>query len=239
MKMIVRKLVIPILQFINYKINLFKYSKNSYPNRFNWDWHLIRYNRIALVNHAIRNRDSTKYLEIGCGAANSLFDSIPLTNKVGVDPFLGGNFKGTSDQFFLHNKSKFDIIFIDGLHTYNQIRIDVINALNCISVDGLIFLHDMLPRDWVEQHTPIISKNFWTGDVWKIAFELIKTPGIDFRIVKIDFGVGVIKVLDKNVALTNLTKILSDKQFQYFYENINSLPIIDWDEANHWISDLK
>ena len=41
------------------------------------------------------------YLEIGV-ANNKVFNSIPLkmTNKFGVDPFEGGNYKMTSDEFF-------------------------------------------------------------------------------------------------------------------------------------------
>jgi hypothetical protein len=232
---IIKKLFNFIFELIKYKINLFKYSKNSYSKSFNWDWESINYNRIALVNLAIQSKTFPKYLEIGCGADNSLFDSIYLSQKIGVDPYLGGNFKGTSNEFFSQNKFNFDIIFIDGLHTFNQIRLDIINSLNCINDDGLILLHDMLPRNWVEQHVPNISRNFWTGDVWKVAFELIKTSGIDFRIVKIDFGVGIIKVLNKNVALVDLSRSLSGKQFQYFYENIDSLPIINWEEAYCWI----
>ena len=42
----------------------------------------------------------------------------------------------TSDDFFLSNKDKFDVIFIDGLHIYEQVRKDVVNSINAINDGG-------------------------------------------------------------------------------------------------------
>ena len=62
-----------------------------------------------------------------------------------------------SDDFFKTSKDKFDVIFIDGLHTYDQVRRDVINSIKHLKEGGYIALHDMLPRNWKEQHIPIIT----------------------------------------------------------------------------------
>ena len=53
-------------------------------------------------------------------------------NKIGVDPERGGNVRKTSDNFFKNNKKEFDVIFIDGLHIYEQCRKDVINSLKVL-----------------------------------------------------------------------------------------------------------
>ena len=50
----------------------------------------------------------------------------------------------------------------------------------------------MIPRSWVEENVPRLQK-VWSGDVWKVALELIKTKGVDFFIIMADHGVGVIK----------------------------------------------
>ncbi|MGH6848139.1 MAG: class I SAM-dependent methyltransferase [Methylocella sp.] len=211
-----------------------KYRNNSFDKEFDWNWEEIHFNRIALVNLLVGNTHDCAYLEIGC-ASNALFDSIPVLNKVGVDPQDGGNIRKTSDEFFYTNKSLFDVVFIDGLHTYDQVRRDVINSIKFLKPGGWIALHDMLPRTWIEDHVPIVSSEAWTGDVWKVAFELSKTEGIDFKIIKIDNGVGVLRLTDNTSSLVDLANELNDKRFSYFYENIAKLPIVEWNDCQNWL----
>ena len=210
------------------------YQKHSFNKSFDWQWDKINYNRIALVNLLANKITEPRYLEIGC-QENNLFNSVPTKHKVGVDPERGGNFKMTSDVFFASNNEKFDVIFIDGLHTYQQVRKDVINSLDRLTANGWIAMHDMLPRDWLEAHVPNISSGAWSGDVWKVAFELTQTSGIDFKIIKIDGGVGVIRPVRDGARLTDLTSQLTNVTFEYFYDNFDKLPVIEWHEAYEWI----
>lgn len=158
-------------------------------------------------------------------------------NKVGVDPAAGGTVRATSDEFFARNQSNFDVVFVDGLHTYEQVRKDVINSIKWLNNGGYVALHDLLPRNWIEHHTPDLTKagDSWTGDVWKVAFELAQTEGIEFKIVKIDFGIGVLKVLRPGVVVKDLSSEIHDKEFTYFYDNVDKLPITDWEDAQSWL----
>ena len=225
-----------IFDSIEYKYLQYKYSANFDSRELNWNWGEMLWNRIALVNLLLSKFENPNYLEIGC-ASNKLFSSIFAINKIGVDPESGGTVRKTSDDFFKSNKKKFDVIFIDGLHTYDQIRKDIINSLKSLTHKKVSFiaLHDMLPRNWKEQHIPVISRGAWNGDVWKIAFELIETQGVDFKILRIDNGIGVIKVLKRNIVLKDLRAELSQKQFAYYFENLNKLPIIEWEDAQNWL----
>ena len=99
-----------------------KKIKFNFPENF-FRWHMIEY----LCNR----RKFNNYLEIGCDK-NELFSKIKIENKIGVDPVSGGNVKVTSDQFFLNNKIKFDLVFIDGLHEYNQVKRDIINCISSL-----------------------------------------------------------------------------------------------------------
>jgi hypothetical protein len=99
------------------------------------------------------------------------------------------------------------VVLIDGLHTYDQVRRDVINSIKFLKPGGCA-LHDMLPRTWIEDHVPIVSSEAWTGDVWKVAFELSKTEGIDFKIIKIDNGIGVLRLTNNTTSLVDLTNEL-------------------------------
>jgi len=221
---------------IGYKIKRrqIKHAHNSYNKSFDWDWKQTNFNRIALVNLLVSQKADCAYLEIGC-AANDLYDSVPALNKTGVDPQNGGNVRKTSDDFFHTNESFFDVIFIDGLHTYDQVRKDIINSIKFLKPGGWIAFHDVLPRNWMEHHVPYIGLGSWTGDVWKVAFELTQTDGIDFKILKIDCGVGVLRLTKDKPTLIDLRNELSDKQFSYFYENAAKLPIIGWDDAQNWL----
>lgn len=100
-----------------------------------WGWTEKHFNRIALVKFLVSQFEDCKYLEIGC-ENNILFDAIPTKNKIGVDPTCGGAHRMNSDNFFRTNKLIFDIIFIDGLHEYEQVRRDAINAITAISSKG-------------------------------------------------------------------------------------------------------
>ncbi|KAF0232740.1 MAG: hypothetical protein FD177_2222 [Desulfovibrionaceae bacterium] len=226
--------VLTIYSFIRHRLLVIKWAHHADNRSFGWDWKSINFNRIAVVNLLLSNYKNPKYLEIGC-STNILFDSVPTMNKIGVDPVAGGTERMTSDEFFFKNKTQFDVIFIDGLHTYAQARTDVVNAIKCLNRDGWIVLHDMLPQNWIEHHVPSVSNSAWTGDVWKVAFELLQTEGIEFKIVKIDFGVGVARVSKNNVELTDLTSKLASEEFNYYYDNIVSLPIVEWQEAQQWI----
>jgi hypothetical protein len=210
------------------------WAKNRYDAHFDIDWNKTNFNRIAVVNLLCAGQQGENYLEIGC-AANDCFDAVFARNKIGVDPESGGTHRLTSDQFFSEcGDRKFDIIFIDGLHTYEQVRRDVINSLRHISVGGWIVLHDMFPRNWLEEHEPRISA-VWIGDVWKVGFELARSPDIDFKILKIDHGVGVLQMKKENPNIPDLQTALKAERFPYFYENVDLLPVLDYERGRAWI----
>ena len=191
----------------------------------NIDWDKILYNRMSFISLAIQKFRNCEYLEIGC-ASNVCFSSIPLINKTGVDPENGGNIRDTSDNFFKNNKKNFDVIFIDGLHQYEQCRKDIINSLKVLNENGFIFLHDMIPRTWIEENVPRLE-SVWSGNVWKVALELIKTKGIDFFVIKADHGVGVIKKKEENVV------------YHDDYENIKNLKFKDFLNLNEKIKYIE
>jgi hypothetical protein len=155
------------------------------------------FKRHAFINKAISKYTNCNYLEIGV-ADNDVFNSIPLKlkNKYGVDPESGGNYRLTSDAFFkMYSQVKFDVIFIDGLHHYLQCQKDTINSINSLNKNGIIFFHDMLPKNFFEEHVPQIY-NEWTGDIWKVGVELLNSKNCEFKIINTDFGIGVLKIKD-------------------------------------------
>ena len=168
----------------------------------NIEWeNLSKLKRYDFINKALSLYDSNKvkYLEIGV-FTNQTFEIVKAKNKISVDPDPGSypTFLGTSDEFFIQNTEKFDVIFIDGLHHFEQCRLDAINSIKCLNKDGFIFFHDFIPRNFLEEYVPRRNQ-LWTGDCWKVSVELSKTSGIDFKVILADHGIGMLKKIDDNV----------------------------------------
>lgn len=223
---------------LNYNINK-KFGQHKVDKIIETDWHKHNINRIALINSAIKKvlnqKGDCNYLEIGCDN-NIVFNSIilPEKNKIGVDPKQGGNHRMTSDEFFNQNNINFDVIFIDGLHHYDQCQNDVINSLKFLNINGYIFIHDLLPLNWKMELVPRIQGN-WSGDVWKVGYELSQIKDLDFKIANIDSGVGYLK----KKRDVNYIKIpsLKDKRFKDYIKIFEKLPLINPNEALQEISD--
>lgn len=52
-------------------------------------------------------------------------------------------FNMNSSDYFKNNSEKFDIVFIDGDHSYDGAKQDYLNALKIVNDDGFIVLHDI------------------------------------------------------------------------------------------------
>ena len=218
------------------------YQHHAVQKTFSWSWGQKQHNRIALVNFMVGLAGgwNARYLEIGC-FRNDLFHAVGSARKTGVDPAQGGTHRMTSDEFFEQNPGeKFDVVFIDGLHEYPQVRRDTVNALKAIPVGGFIGFHDLLPSSWLEHHVPRLQGN-WTGDCWKIALELRETKGVAFCIASVDHGVGMLRKTSEDVEMPDMESQLAEAEFDRFVEELDRLPIMDAPEAMAFIAsaDLK
>lgn len=186
-----------------------------------------RPSRLTIVQEIIDKKKYLSYLEIGT-FNDELFAPIKCKNKVGVDPFSGGTHRMTSDDFFLKNTDGFDCIFIDGLHHYNQVKKDINNSLRCLNTNGVILIHDCLPKNLDAQSVPRTETD-WNGDVWKAFVEARTNPNLDSYTCYADHGVGVIlKRANKNqlnLKMKNFQKL----RFLDFYNNYkNMMNIIEY-----------
>ena len=146
-----------------------------------------------IINHIIQKRGYTTYLEIGYGKGNN-FKRINIEHKVSVDPVGKPTYKMTSDDFFAQNTETFDIIFIDGLHTYQQSLSDFWEAVFVLNEGGTIVMHDCLPFTEEMQLPEPIAGRPWTGDVWKaIAILRESNVAFDIKVVDTDYGCAVIQ----------------------------------------------
>tara|TARA_B100001094_G_scaffold193240_1_gene187111 strand:- start:261 stop:932 length:672 start_codon:yes stop_codon:yes gene_type:complete len=186
--------------------------------KYNWESFPRRYD---IINKIIIKRNYTSYLEIGC-FKDETFNQINIKKKIGVDPVSGGNLRMTSDQFFIENKEKFDLIFIDGLHVYEQVIKDIFNSIKVLKENGIILVHDCLPRKlWYQ--TPIRMSDTWNGDVWKAIVECRTLENIDTYTCLADEGIGVIKVQKNNNLLNLNLSNFKNLKYKEYYTNRESL----------------
>jgi hypothetical protein len=132
-----------------------------------------------------------RYLEIGIRFGHSL--CLATCEAVGVDPAPDLKVKlnprtiavtETSDDFFARDNGKFDLIFIDGMHLFENVLRDFIHAEAIANLDGLIVIDDVLPNHPLQANRRRQTQT-WTGDVWKIV-PVLRTWRPDLKLTLLD-----------------------------------------------------
>jgi hypothetical protein len=148
------------------------------------------------LNSLAKLNSSQKYLEVGV-CTGETFLQIDVPFKVGVDPNFAFRFQDcanentmfcqvASDQFwsnFFNNQYKFDLIYLDGLHTFEQTFRDFCASLNHSHDSTIWLLDDTCPIGWFAAHPdPVfvgkarkflkINETFWMGDVFKVILAI-------------------------------------------------------------------
>jgi hypothetical protein len=160
------------------------------------------------------------YLEVGTETGRSL--ALVQGNAIAIDPQFRIDrnlrypsqlhmFQMTSDDFFAtdflkRNDIRIDLAFLDGMHHFEYLLRDFINAERGSKPESLIILHDCVPynhlmaqRDWDKNKT--IS---WTGDVWKLL-PILKRHRPDLKVEILDCApTGLVMISELNPADTIL-----------------------------------
>jgi len=154
-----------------------------------------------LLNYLISKHGLKSYLEIGVQNPANNLNKINCPSKVGVDPEVDAYgrylctevWKMTSDDYFKQSlNDKFDLIFIDGLHTAEQVEKDFKNALHCLTDKGFIVIHDCLPVEEKTTCVPRGEQKIWHGDVYKFCMNIGIYKGIEYVTYNFDNGCMVV-----------------------------------------------
>jgi hypothetical protein len=133
-----------------------------------------------------------RYLEIGL-ASGVTFENVRAAVRQGVDPVprfdtdhlpKGARVHvGPSDEFFASclDEDTYDVVFLDGLHTFRQTYRDLINALR-LCRRGVVLIDDVIPCDAASALPDRAAANElyeelgltrkpsrWHGDVYKVV----------------------------------------------------------------------
>ena len=183
--------------------------------RLDYDWKKYP-SRSEIIQKIIDSKKYKNYLEVGCDKDEN-FSKINVEKKIGVDPLKGGTLRMTSDDFFKNNNEKFDLIFLDGLHTYEQTIKDIDNSLKFLNDHGVVIIHDCLPKKIWNQIVPRVYGH-WNGDVWKAIVHSRTYSYADTYTCIADHGLGII-FKRKNRDLLELKKDFKNLKFSEYYYN--------------------
>lgn len=134
------------------------------------------------------------YLEVGVFDGYT-FKDIRAARKVAVDPMFRFDWQSVqdptaefhqipSDEYFgkvVSLNTRFDVIYLDGLHTFEQTLRDLNNAIFFVKENGIIVIDDILPNSYAaslpDQNLAYAVKNVlkdndisWMGDVYKLGY---------------------------------------------------------------------
>lgn len=149
------------------------------------------------INFLAKHLGAKNYLEVGVCRGHT-FLRVDIPRKIAVDPNFQFDFKPhgkdqvefiqeTSDEYFLKKvgAEQFDIIFLDGLHKFEQTFRDFANATAHGHRDTIWIIDDTVPIDvysslpeqrdarrFRKECAPGEFKPAWHGDVYKVVFAI-------------------------------------------------------------------
>ena len=213
--------------------------------------------------NVLRKKRKVNYFEIGVQTGFCFF-KIKADKKVAIDPnfvikptkkirayiknlsnFKNKFFELTSDDFFAQQKDYIkkiggiDVIFVDGLHLYEQTYLDIVNALQYLNKDGIILIHDCNPltesasiRAYTSEEAARIAPEgwayIWNGDVWKSIAKLrSERDDLEIMVFNTDHGMGMVRFGKPQAMLS------------YTDEQIKALTYSDLDTNREKILNLK
>ena len=196
-----------------------------------------RFKRYDVLNRLVSLYGYNSYLEIGVFDGEN-FSRIECPHKTGVDSGAEGllidsvTWRVTSDEFFasISEEEKFDLIFIDGDHSFLQVLRDIENSLRHLSNNGTICLHDSSPPTPASASDPRRTI-VWCGEVWRaVAHIRSEWKNVRVQTVDCDFGVTIITRGDVSQRLPRVSF------YDYFARNrkeiLNLMPAESWFAEN-------
>ncbi len=150
------------------------------------------------------------YLEVATSTAGLLFDLIsrdvfavvdrimyclPATYDDGLPIFHRTEAADSAEGFraLADAGRTFDLIFVDGRHTYEDARRDLRFALDLLNPRGTVVVHDCRPTRR-EVATPQFKEGSWLGVTYLAFLDLVaERPELDYCVVDLDTGCGILR----------------------------------------------
>jgi len=157
---------------------------------------VARISRAGVVQGLLSLHVDPRYLEVGVSRGVT-FHAVQAAAKVAVDPVFRFDVEAaasenpnatyhqlTSDEYFgtvAPTGDRFHVIYLDGLHTFEQTLRDLVNALDRLTPDGTVLIDDVKPSSYsaslpdladvkaLRAALPREQSPAWMGDVFRIV----------------------------------------------------------------------
>ncbi len=172
--------------------------------------------RVEVINRVIQSIGAKRYLEIGVNTAAQpgySRDKVRVDVKHGVDPnpLTDADFIMTSDEFFATNQETYDVVFVDGLHLFEQALRDCLNALDALEPGGVVILHDTRPSNSLSASRVPGQDKKWHGDVWRAVVILrLLRPWLSVMTLDSDEGLTFVREPREKEAPVRLSGLPDD-----------------------------
>lgn len=200
--------------------------------------------------------DQPSYLEIGVNAGLT-FHGVRAAQKVAVDPAFTFDHEleasrrpdsryhqVESDTYFLtlaRREDVFDVVYLDGLHTYEQTLRDLLNTLQHLHAKSVVVIDDVLPSDYASSiGDPHRMNAFraavgdtgaaWMGDVYKLVFFINSfLPQFSFATIADNHGQAVLWREPRQVSSPQSTSEIASMDFADLVLKRPSLNVLAYD----------
>jgi len=192
-------------------------------------------NRREILIDLVNRYKLQSYLELGLRDSSLTFDHIPCTFKFSVDveSRCKPSFCGSTDEFFKQSKEKFDLVLVDANHEAEFVYRDLMNSVRCLSDNGIVVLHDVLPIRFEDT-----SNNLDNGTAWKVVPHVLKYhPELHICTVpETKCGCGIV------IKNFEGWRAMLDTSFNLFYDyhvmnqyRVKSQNLISYSRLSDWV----
>lgn len=192
--------------------------------------------RTDVINYFIKYRNYRTYLEIGVYDGIN-FMNVDCSEKIGIDPSFAKLHTSarpycvrmTSNEFFnsIPTDQLFDIIFIDGDHTYEQVVKDIANSKKHLSVNGVIIMHDVYVFD--EKQTVYNDDSVYMGTTYQAFIQQVMMNEIKHMYNVYYTGIDLTGVIDSQPVNVIKQYNILDKYINIIKSYINIQGVDDID----------
>lgn len=192
-----------------------------------------------LINAIGKHRKFETYLEISTPTTGNVYDRVsPLVFKEktillyrdrsqrgkrrpDTNAPVTEEYQKSIDALISAGK-KYDVIFVDSFHTFEQSKIDIENAVRLVSANGAIVIHDCAPIRF-ETATPYYIAGEWYGHTYKALLHFRISCALNMCVVDTDFGCGVIHMSEPSNAITTAQTLDQVSEWSYYAANRKEL----------------